>query len=65
MTSDRERLQLLLGRLHDLERRLPLPHERAILDVARSALRQEVSRLAHALHDLRYTRPDISHCVAC
>ncbi|HLQ36906.1 MAG TPA: hypothetical protein VK348_03830 [Planctomycetota bacterium] len=60
MSSDRDRLSLLLGRLRDFELRLALPHERAIVEVAKLVLRDEIGRLAHAMHDLAYTRrPDI------
>jgi hypothetical protein len=56
MTTDRERLQMLLMRLRELELRLPLPHERAILEVARQSLREQVSLLSHRMFDLGYTR---------
>jgi hypothetical protein len=54
MSADRDRLELMLSRLRELELQLPLPHERPILETARLALREEASRLAHALHDLSY-----------
>jgi hypothetical protein len=54
MSGDQARLQLLLQRLRDLELCLPPPHERPIVDAARIALRDEISRLSHALHDLEY-----------
>lgn len=57
MNTDSVRLQMLLERLGELERRLPLPYERPILDVARAALREEISSLSHRLFDLRYTAP--------
>jgi hypothetical protein len=58
MTTDRERLQMLLMRMRELELRLPLPHERAILDVARQAVREQLSQLSHSLFDLGYTRAE-------
>jgi hypothetical protein len=54
MSADRDRLELMLARLRELELQLPLPHERPILEAARLLLREEVSRIAHALHDLSY-----------
>ncbi|HEU4418517.1 MAG TPA: hypothetical protein VFT55_06230 [Planctomycetota bacterium] len=58
MTSPAEhnRLQLLMNRLHDLELRLALPHERAILEVARDALQQEIRTLAHRMGEEDYWR---------
>ena len=58
MSADRVRLQILLERLRDLESRQPEPHERAIFEASRIALCDEVSRLAHALHDTTYLRAD-------
>jgi hypothetical protein len=54
MSGDQARLQTLLQRLRDLELCLPPPHERPIVDAARLALRDEISRLSHAIHDLEY-----------
>ena len=56
MTTDRERLQMLLMRMRELDLRLPLPHERAIVEVARQALREQLTQLSHRLFDLGYTR---------
>jgi len=56
MSNDLVRLHELLQRLRELDLRLPLPHERPILDVARMSLCEEISRLSHALHDLDYNR---------
>ncbi|HEX6810026.1 MAG TPA: hypothetical protein VF384_00260 [Planctomycetota bacterium] len=62
MTSpaERYRLQILMTRLHDLELRLGVPHERAILEVARTALQQEIRALAHRIGEEDYWR----HCPA-
>jgi hypothetical protein len=67
MIPDRERLQMMLVRLRELDLRLPLPHERAIVEVARQALREQVSLLSHGLFDLGYTRSalDGTPRVAC
>ena len=54
--SERNRLQILMNRLHALELRLGLPHERAILEVARAAVQQEVSALAHRIGEEDYWR---------
>ena len=56
MSPDQNRLKQLLDRLRDLENRLPAQHENGILEVGRMALREEVTRLAHALHDETYWR---------
>ena len=56
MLPDLVRLKQLLQRLRDLELRLPAPHEVAIHEVSRLALREEVTRLAHAVHDNSYWR---------
>ncbi len=55
-SPERSRLQLLMDRLHDLELRIGLPHERAILEVARSALHAEIHTLAHRLGERDYWR---------
>lgn len=57
MNSDRDRLTFLTLHLYQLEHLLPLPHERPILEVARMALRDEICRISHRLHDLDYLRP--------
>ena len=54
MLPDLNRLKLLLDRLRELELRMPAPHERPILEIGTLALRDEVTRLAHALHDNSY-----------
>ncbi|MFY9342473.1 MAG: hypothetical protein WAT39_08280 [Planctomycetota bacterium] len=56
MTADHIRLATLLRHLHDLELRLPPPHERPAVEVARAALRAEVSRLSQTLHARDYLR---------
>ncbi|MGE3173415.1 MAG: hypothetical protein AB7O97_12390 [Planctomycetota bacterium] len=56
MSPDLNRLKQLLGRLRELELRLPTPHEEGILEISRMAVREEVTRLAHALHDHSYWR---------
>ncbi len=43
---DAARLATLQTRLRDLERRIPQPHERPIVEVARSALREAIVDLA-------------------
>lgn len=59
MLPDLDRLKQLLERLRELEMRLPAPHEEPILEVGKLALREEVTRLAHALHDNSYwQQPD-------
>ena len=67
MTSpaERNRLQLLMNRLHDLELRLGLPHERAILEVARAALQQEISVLAHRIGEEDYWQHTPVRLAAC
>ncbi len=57
MSADRTRLMQLLDRLREFETRQPAPHERAIVETSRMALCDEISRLAHALHDTSYLRP--------
>ena len=47
--SDFDRLDRILDCLHDLERNIPLPHERSILEVARAALRDAARELSHRL----------------
>jgi hypothetical protein len=54
--SDRDLLQRLLARLHELEHCLPPAHERAIHEIAKTAVRDELSRLSHRLFDLGYTQ---------
>ncbi len=54
MLPDMNRLKQLLSRLRDLELRLVAPHEEAILEVGKQAVREELTRLAHALHDNSY-----------
>ncbi|HEX5050306.1 MAG TPA: hypothetical protein VFZ65_00910 [Planctomycetota bacterium] len=56
LPSDLSRLDVLLTRLQDLERCEPKPHERAIVEVARGALREELSALTHRLGDTDYWR---------
>lgn len=51
---DLDRLKQLLSRLRELETRTPAPHEGSIVEVGRLALREEVTRLAHAIHDNSY-----------
>ena len=63
MTTERERLQTLNDRLHELELRLPLPHERPILEVAREALLAEIRALAGRLQR-EYWRPMPVACLA-
>jgi len=66
MSSDHEHLQLLLERLRAFELRLPLPHERPIVEIARAALSAEIAQLSHRLYDLRYTeRRAGSRSAAC
>lgn len=57
MPPDQARLAVILQHLHDFELRLPMPHERPALEVARQTLREEASRIAHRLGDLDYLRP--------
>jgi hypothetical protein len=54
--TDRDLLQRLLARLHELELCLPSPHERAIHEIAKTAVRDQLSRLSHRLFDLGYTQ---------
>jgi hypothetical protein len=54
MSADRNRLQSLLDRLRALELRIPLPHERAILEVARTAVAGEILTLTRRLHGNDY-----------
>jgi len=63
MTTDHERLATILRHLDDFELRLPMPHERPALEVARQALREEARRLAHRLSALDYLRP-VRHAFA-
>ncbi|HZN41883.1 MAG TPA: hypothetical protein VFD82_23970 [Planctomycetota bacterium] len=67
MTSPAEhnRLQILMNRLHDLELRIGLPHERAILEVARTALQHEISALAHRIGEEDYWRYAHVRLTAC
>jgi hypothetical protein len=55
-SSDFDRLDRILDRLHDLERSIPLPHERSIVEVARAALFEAASELAHRLGRNDYWR---------
>jgi hypothetical protein len=57
MESDRDRLTFLMLHLYKLEHLLPRPHERSILEVARLALRDEISRISHRLYGLQYLQP--------
>ena len=57
MSTDHDRLSALLLHLHAFELRLPLPHERPVIEAAKAALLEEIQRLAHSLHDLGYWRP--------
>ena len=57
MSADLQRLEILLERLHGLELRVPLPHERSVVEVARRELAEQVRTLSHRLHDLAYLRP--------
>jgi len=54
---DQDRLSALMLRLREFELRLPLPHERSVVEVAKAALVEQIERLAHSLHDLDYWRP--------
>jgi len=56
MLADHNRLTLLLRRLDEFELRLALPHERPVVEAAKTALLDEIQRLAHALHDGAYWR---------
>ena len=56
MSPEHVRMQLLLARLGQLDLQLPAPHERAILEVARQALRDELQQLSHRLLALGYCR---------
>ena len=56
MSPQQARLQQLLERLRELESRQPEPHERAIVEASRMALCDEVSRIAHAMHDADHWR---------
>jgi hypothetical protein len=56
MPADRNRLESLLDRLRALELRIPKPHERAILEVARTALAGEILTVARRLHGDDYWR---------
>lgn len=65
MASDRERLNLLLDRLRQLELQRTQPHEAPIAEIGRTALCEEISRLAHRLHDLQYCRGEVAGRIAC
>ena len=56
MSADRNRLESLLDRLRALELRIPQPHERAILEVARTAVAGEILSLTRRLHGDDYWR---------
>jgi hypothetical protein len=47
--ADFDRLDRILDRLQNLERSIPLPHERSIVEVARTALREAARELSHRL----------------
>lgn len=64
MSPDQRRLDVLLDRLRHFERCLPMAHERAILEVAKDALREEISRLAHRLFDRVYCQRPARSLVA-
>lgn len=57
MSPDLNRLQTLLERLHNLELRIALPHERPILDVARNAVAEQIRMLSQGLARGDYCRP--------
>jgi hypothetical protein len=50
------RLERLLARLRELDRRSVPEHERPILEVARAHLCEAVRELSHRLHDRDYWR---------
>jgi len=54
--DDRQRLRMLLDRLQELEQKQVPTHERAILEIARSSVRDAIRELVHRLHDRDYTR---------
>ena len=58
MSPDLNRLQTLLDRLHNLELRIPLAHERPILDVARAAVAEQISTLSQGLTRGDYLRSE-------
>jgi hypothetical protein len=64
MNADRERLAHLLTRLRDFDLRLPPPHERGIVEVARMALREEISVLASRLREGSYWRRSLQTAAA-
>lgn len=57
MNPDQIRLESLLVHLRDLERTIPSPHDRPILEVARAALVREIRILSRSLHATDYCRP--------
>ena len=58
MSPDLNRLQTLLERLHNLELCIPLPHERPIVDVARTAVAEQIRTLSQGLMRGDYLRPE-------
>lgn len=57
MSPDHDRLQSLLDRLCVLELRIPMPHERAIHEVAQRALAEQIRALSQCLQRGAYWRP--------
>ena len=54
MLPDQVRLEHLLERLHELESR-PVPaHQRAIVEIGLTSLRDAIAELSHRLHDTDY-----------
>jgi hypothetical protein len=56
MSPDQSRLEVLLDRLDRLERQVPAPHERPILDVARHSLAEQIRELSQRLQRANYWR---------
>ncbi|MCA8974880.1 MAG: hypothetical protein KDC98_09160 [Planctomycetes bacterium] len=56
MSAIQDRLQFLLECLSNFELRVPEPHERPIVEVAKSALAEEIRVLERRLHG-DYWRP--------
>jgi len=51
-----QKLECLLQRLDELERRPAPEHERPILEVARASLLEAIRELAHRIHAMDYWR---------